>query len=137
MKSNIKIALFTLCIASNAFAASNLECVAIYRTVDPLTSHATERRAALPIIATYPGVYSHAVELEGKYFSVNEEDTGDLLAQITTAPDYQIGSVNRARADSRGRYSLTEVNGLTIHRLECNLKITARTIRPGLGNSGR
>lgn len=122
----------TFCFALNSYAASNLDCVGIYRTVDPVTSQATEKRVPIPIIAVYPGVYVHAVDLEGKYLSVNEEDTGDLLAQITLAPDYQVGSVSRARPDSKGRYSLTEVNGLTVHRLECNQKINARTIRPGL-----
>lgn len=110
--------LLALLLSSFTFAASDLSCQAIYRTLDE-SQRSIEETVAMKVAQAGAGATRYEAELRGKYFSVTADRDGDLLVQITTAPDYTKGSVSKGRLDSLGRYSLSEVDGATVHRLEC------------------
>lgn len=105
--------------SSTAFSATpQLRCQAIYRTLDEKNN--TVERSTDLAPRTIAGDVKHEADFEGKFFTLTEEkDSGDLFAQITTAPDYTKGLVVRGAADSKGRFTATEVVGYTIYRLEC------------------
>ncbi len=104
---------------SLAIANSPMSCQAIYRTLDE-KNNTVERSAHLPARALGSD-FKHELDFEGKFFSLTEEKaTGDLFAQITTAPQYDSGAVVRGAANSQGVFSATEVLGFTIYRLECS-----------------
>ena len=108
-----------LLLASPALAAtSSLNCLAIYRTLDE-SHRGVEERQALKVSLRGGSANRHEAELRGRFFSVVEDQTGDLLLQITVAPDYTKGNVSRARPDSTGQASLSDVDGVTVYRLEC------------------
>jgi hypothetical protein len=108
----------TLLLSSFAFAAPDLSCQAIYRTLDE-AQRGIEEITDLKAVQVGAGASRYEADLRGKYFSVTADRDGDLLVQITTAPDYTKGSVSKGQLDSLGRYSLSEVDGVTVHRLEC------------------
>lgn len=92
-------------------------CKAIYRTLD---EHRNSIEQVVELKSQRIGsVLRHEADLQGKFFSVVEQADGNLLLQITTAPDYTRGSVTAVRPDESGAASLSEVNGVTVHRLEC------------------
>ena len=100
-----------------ALAKAEMSCKAIYRTLDE-KNDSVERTLAIPVNHVIGDLVKHEADFEGKFFALSEEN-GDLFAQITTAPDYTKGTVVRGAADRSGRFTATEVNGYTVHRLEC------------------
>ncbi|MGZ3696375.1 MAG: hypothetical protein ACXVBL_19005 [Bdellovibrionota bacterium] len=113
--------ILTLILATLGIASAQapvLSCKAIYRTIDD-NQKSIEENAPLKVAFSGAGATRYEAELEGKFFSVVADNAEDLLVQITTAPNYTKGSVSKGRLDSQGRYSLAEVNGATVHRLEC------------------
>lgn len=118
------LALFfsTIGFSATTFNPATLSCQAIYRTMDD-AQRSIEETAQLKVADSGAGGARYEAELRGKYFSVTADRDGDLLVQITTAPDYTRGSVSKGQLDTLGRYSLSEVDGVTVHRLECR-KIT-------------
>lgn len=101
-----------------AFQPSELNCRAIYRTLDE-NQKGTEESVELKVAFAGAGATRFEAELQGKFFSVVEDKSSDLLVQITAAPNYTNGVVSKGRLDGQGRYSLSQVNGVTVHRLEC------------------
>ncbi len=102
---------------ASALTAPEVSCKAIFRTLDE-NNDTIEKVQSLAVTHVIGDIVKQEVELEGKYFSLTEEK-GELFAQITTAPEYVKGSVVRGAADRQGRFTVTEVNGYTVHRLEC------------------
>jgi hypothetical protein len=107
-------------------ARAEMNCKAIFRTLDE-KNDSVERVVAIPVTRVFGNLVKHETDFEGKFFSLSEEN-GDLFAQITTEPstnakggnsEYSKGTVVRGAADRSGRFTATEVNGFTIHRLEC------------------
>lgn len=96
----------------------SLNCRAIYRTLDD-NQKSIEETSDLKLAFGGAGANRYETELQGKFFSVVADASNDLLVQITTAPNYTKGSVSKGQLDSNGRFSLAEVNGPTVHRLEC------------------
>jgi hypothetical protein len=97
---------------------SQISCIAIFRTLDR-KNNTVERSADVPVRTVIGDALKHEAGFEGKFFRLTEEKNGDLFAQITSAPDFTRGTVARGAADSLGRFTVTEVNGPTIYRLEC------------------
>jgi hypothetical protein len=113
--------LLTLLLSSFGFAsaqAPTLSCTAIYRTID---DHQKSIEENTPLKAAFKGAAAtrYEAELRGKFFSVIADVSADLLVQITFAPDYTKGLVSKGQLDSFGNYSLSEVDGATVYRLEC------------------
>jgi hypothetical protein len=127
--------LFLLLLAPIVHAAEtgSLECKAIYRATDA-QNHTTEKTVGMDVSLARGGMIKYEADLEGKHFSLIEEKGSSMLAQITTAPDYTKGVVSRAEPDSSGRITLTEVDGFTIHRMECQKLPEVNPPRFGLGN---
>jgi hypothetical protein len=79
-----------------------------------------EKVVAMPMTFAMGKVVKYGADLEGKHFSLTEDRISEsLLAQITSAPDYTKGSVSRGRPDANGSFNLAEVDGATVHRMEC------------------
>jgi hypothetical protein len=119
MTASILVLLSALLSSSPAYSLGKAEmaCKAIYRTLDE-QNNTVERSFSLPVTRVIGDLVKHEADFEGKFFALTEEK-GDLFAQITTAPDYTKGTVVRGAADRQGRFTATEVNGYTVHRLEC------------------
>lgn len=111
--------LIALLVSTSAFALTKAEmsCKAIYRTLDE-KNDSVERTLNIPVTRVIGDLVKHEADFEGRFFTLSEEK-GDLFAQITVAPDYTKGTVVRGAADRSGRFTVTEVNGYTVHRLEC------------------
>lgn len=107
----------------NQLPAPKVDCIAQYRTV-LASNQVVFKEERLIIGDILPGFIRHELtDLEGKYFSVNEElDSGDLLLQIVQSPEYLKGTVSRARLDTNGRTAITEVDNQTTYKLECRRK---------------
>lgn len=112
-------AILSVLSSSNAFALAKAEmgCKAIYRTLDE-KNNTIERVGELVVSRVIGDTVKQELDFEGRFFTLTE-DQGDLFAQITQAPDYTKGIVVRGAADRSGRFTATDVNGYTIHRLEC------------------
>lgn len=106
--------------ASVKMITGSLDCRAIYRTMDA-AGKSIEESKEMAIVFAQGTAIKYEADLAGKFFSMIEErDSGSLLAQITTAPNYTKGSVARGLPDNQGKFNLTEVDGPTVHRMECS-----------------
>ncbi|MCO5142255.1 MAG: hypothetical protein M9962_04100 [Oligoflexia bacterium] len=109
---------------SVAFAQANmttgtLNCKAIHRTLDQNNRDVVQTKE-IPIVLVAGNMVRYQVDLEGKSFSILEDVvSGELLAQLTLAPDYTKGSVVRGSVDATGRFNLSEVDGTILHKMEC------------------
>lgn len=114
------VPLFLLPFATFASAGSKpqVSCTAVYRTLDA-HDDTVERSRPLALKAVIGDQLRHEAELEGRRFTLTEERSGDLFGQITRATDNPQGSTARGALDSLGRFTLAEVAGFTVYRLEC------------------
>jgi hypothetical protein len=112
--------LLSVIAATAALAADSgsLDCKGIYRKTDPNTGRTVEHELALPVTYSAGGIVKYEGDLQGRAFSVIEEKDS-ILAQITQAPDYTKGVVNRGVTDGSGRFNLSDVDGFLLYRLEC------------------
>lgn len=114
----MKILLFlALVLSTTVVSARTLDCTAIYRTV--IGRNSIEKAVEMPVTLELNGLVQYSIDFEGRHFSVSEEAGQSHLVQITQPPDYTIGMVLRASPDSSGRLHLAEVNGFTVHKIEC------------------
>lgn len=126
--------LLSVLAATAVFAAETgtLECKAIYRKTDPNTGRSVENLVDMPITFAMGGMIKYEADLEGRAFTVTEEKGNSLLGQITQAPDYTKGIVSRGATDTLGRFTLSDVDGFTVYRLECKKLPQAKPPRLGL-----
>lgn len=100
-----------------AIAAPDLECKAIYRTVDA-TDRLVENNVPMPMVEQAGTFKRFSVDHQGRHYSVGfEGDTA--LVQIVKPPNYTHGLVMRAAPDAQGRLNLAEVEGYTVYKIEC------------------
>lgn len=103
-----------------AIAAPDLECKAIYRTVDA-NDRLVEKVVQMPVVEQFTGYKRYSADHEGRHYTVgNEGETA--LVQIVKPPHYTHGLVMRAAPDAQGRLNLAEVEGRTVYKIECNRK---------------
>jgi hypothetical protein len=113
--------LLSVLLSVQALAATTLSCNALFLSRNE--NESIRKEIALSAVQLGGCHVRHEATLEGKYLSVMEEPNSDeLLTQIVHEPTYTIGSVNRASLSKSGRLSLSEVNGATVHRIECQRK---------------
>jgi hypothetical protein len=128
------ILLFSLSVSAEMITGS-LECKAIYRSVEMINGKEKfiDEEALMPITFAQFNTVKYEVDLGKKYFSLTEDKlSNSLLANITTAPDYIKGSLTRGTTDDQGRFNLSTVDGVTVHRMECKRLPEVKPQRLGL-----
>lgn len=111
------LSILTLLSSTSAFS---IECRAIDRY------NQAEKRIVeteIQLVKTYD--VSAILKLEGAlngklYFLTYDGDQGDALMQIVDGNDYTKGVVSRSAFNKHGRMSLSQVDGESVHRLECS-----------------
>ena len=98
-------------------AKAQVSCTAVYRTLDG-RNNTVERTAGVPVKAALGEQVKHELAFQGRTFLLTE-DRGDLFAQIVIPSDLARGVTLRGSPDSNGRFTLAEVDGFTVYRLEC------------------
>lgn len=98
-------------------AKTQVSCTAVYRTLDD-RNNTVERTAEVPAKAVVGEQVKHELAFQGRTFLLTE-DRGDLFAQIAIPGDLAKGVTARGTPDSQGRFTLAEVAGFTVYRLEC------------------
>jgi hypothetical protein len=128
------ILLFSLSAWAETITGS-LECKAIYRSVETINGKEKfiDEEAPMPITFAQLNTVKYEVDLGKKYFSLTEDKlSNSLLANITAAPDYTKGSLTRGTTDDQGRFNLSTVDGVTVHRMECKRLPEVKPRRLGL-----
>jgi hypothetical protein len=115
--------LLFLFLASTAQAEApkpQVACKAVYRTLD-YKNNTLEKSVDMPVTVALADQIKHQANLEGKTFLLTEElSSADLFGQIITSLDPAKGTTGRGASDSLGRFSVAEVNGISVYRLECS-----------------
>lgn len=106
-----------LLLSASSLAAPQFECVASFRTLDK-NHKSIEERVPMAVAFDNATLTKYEAELRGKFFMLLDE-SGRLLASITAAPEYTKGSVVRGKAGDDGAFRLSEVDGPTVHQIEC------------------
>jgi hypothetical protein len=122
MKKQILFMAITLA-STVSLAAPKITCLATYLSKN-LETNEQIRKSEKFILEMDTGANSkYSAELEGKMFYLDlDKSVNDYIMTIVTGPDYTQGVISKARPNSDGRLTLSEVNGHTVYRMDCLVK---------------